>query len=671
MYKIPEKYRPYFIYLALTVITLAVFFQVRNFEFVNYDDNRYVTENRHVITGLTLGNILWAFASSHFFMWHPVTSLSHMIDCELFGLNPAWHHLTNLLIHIINALLLFEILRRMTNRLWPSAFVAAIFALHPLNVESVAWVAERKNLLSGFFWLLTIAAYIRYAKHPRTLNYVLLIFVFALALMAKPTTVTLPFVLLLLDYWPLDRFEKLPLRQLVKEKIPLFVLSAGLCVITIVTQQSGDVLSLNRQLPFLVRLANALVSYVTYIAKMIYPVHLAVFYPHPENTLPLSKPIIAFVLLVAVSIVLLYFGRRKLYLTVGWLWFLGALVPVIGLVQAGEQAMADRYAYIPLVGLFIIVAWGASDLLGNWKYRKVLLAVLSAVVVLVLSVCTWLQTSCWRNSRILFEHALAVNENNYVAHYCLGEWWFQQGKNGEAVARFHEALRINPNYLLAHTGLGAALAKQGKFDEAIERFRYVIKYDPESDETYYNLGVALAAQGKYDDALQQYRKAVELNPDYVTVYNNTGAILFFQGKLDEAVDCYQKALKLEPDYADAHNNLGAALSAQGKLNEAIDQFRKALQLKPDAPNTHCNLGYALSRQGKSDEGIAHISEALRLNPNFAEAYYYLALVLAQKGRIDEAVKDAERALELAQAVGNTQLANQIRKSLDSYKSRQK
>ncbi len=671
MNNIQNKTLVFLLYLALATITFAVFFQVRNFDLVNYDDNKYVTENRHILTGLTRENVIWAFTSGYAANWHPLTWLSHMLDCQLFKTNPAGHHLINLLLHIINALLLLAVLYKMTGSVGKSAFVAALFALHPLTVESVAWVSERKNVLSTMFWFLTLIAYVRYTKLRNLKWYFLALSFFTLGLMAKPMLVTLPFVLLLLDYWPLERLERKNLYYLILEKLPFFAFSTVSCIITFFVQRSGGAVALILKLPPNMRIANCFVSYIEYMRKTIWPSKLTVFYPYPLNTIPAWHIILAVLLLLAISVFAIFFASRHRYLFAGWFWYLGTLVPVIGIVQVGEQAWADRYSYIPLIGLFIIAAWAFPFLLKKVFVPQTMIAFLALIILSVFSVCTLLQLRYWRNSATLFEHALAINKNNYVAHYCLGDWWLQQGKNDKAVAHFNEALRINPNYLLAHIGLGITFAKQGKLDQAIERFRYGIKYDPEFAEAYYNLGVALAAQGKYNNALQQYHKAAELNPDYVTVYNNMGAIFFLQGKLDEAIDCYQKALKLEPDYADAHNNLGAALSAQGKLDEAISQFRKSLQLKPDAANTQCNLGYALARQGKSDEGIAHISEAVRLNPNLPEAHYYLALILAQKGRIAEAIKNAEQALELAQSAENTHLADQIRKSLDSYKSLQK
>lgn len=664
-----QKYRIAFIYLALTVATLAVFWQVRNFEFINYDDNRYITENQHIRTGLTIDNIIRAFTASHFFMWHPVTSLSHMLDCELFGLNPGRHHTVNLLFHIANTLLLFEILRRMTNHLWAGAFVAAVFALHPLNVESVAWVAERKNVLSGFFWMLTIAAYIRYVKYPRTSNYLMVFSVFSLSLMAKPTTVTLPFALLLLDYWPLDRlqqtmpnenepvpqFKKLSPWALVKEKIPLFLLSAALSVITIVTQEGGDVLQLNKQLPFHFRLANALISYATYIGKMICPIHLSVFYPHPGLNIPLWQPIASFVLLVAVSVILIYFGRRKPYLTTGWLWFLGTLVPVIGLVQAGGQAMAERYAYIPLTGLFIIIAWGASDLMNKWKYQKIASGILSIAVISALSICAWIQTSYWHDGQRLFEHALKVNSKNYMTRNNLGIIFIEQGKFAEAVEQFSSALQANPNYVQAHQNLGIAYDKMGHFKEEVKAYQNAIKLKPDLFEAYYALGAAYGKLSRFGEQIESYRKALKIKPDYAKVHFDLGVAYGKIGRFEDEIESYRLAVKIKPDFVEAYNNLGVACARIGRFQDSIQAFKKAIELKPDAPDSFYNLGAAYLKIGNFKDAAKAFKQVIKLKPDDASAYFRLGMVYLNLGDKDSAAKQYEILQKLNAEKANTLL----------------
>lgn len=520
MSKITDKYRVCFVYSALAFTTLAVFWQVSSFEFINYDDDKYVSKNEHIISGLTVDNIRWAFTQPHYFMWHPITTLSNMMDCELFGLNPGRHHLTNLLFHIANALLLFGIFKKMTGRIWPSAFVAALFAVHPLNVESVAWISERKNVLSTFFWILTIAVYIRYAKSQQISNYLLVIFVFSLALMSKPMTVTLPFVLLLLDYWPLNRAGidatgKI-WRHLICEKIPFFIFSAAVCVITVIVQKSGNVLKLNEYLPFSVRLSNALVSYFLYIGKMIYPLHLAIFYPHPGYSLSVWQPVVSLLALAAVSIAVIYFARRHPYLPAGWFWFLGTLIPVIGLVQAGDQSMADRYAYVPLVGLFIIIAWGIDDLLTGWKYRRIILSLSAIALIAVLSVCTCLQTSYWQNSMSLFEHNLKLNNRSIKIHYHLAMALSEKGKSSEAVAHLEKAVEINNNWFSPINSLAWFLAtrKNAEFynpDKAVQLAQRACELTGYQDPAILDtLAVAYASQNRFSEALVTAEKALKI-----------------------------------------------------------------------------------------------------------------------------------------------------------------
>jgi hypothetical protein len=462
-------------YGFLVITALAAYWPVLKCEFVKYDDDKYVTENPHVRRGITYESVIWAFTTPHFHMWHPLTSLTHLLDYQLFGLNPTWHHLTSLLFHIASTLLLLSILKRMTTAVWPSLFVAAAFALHPLNVESVAWVAERKNVLSTFFWMLTIAAYIRYTDRSCLGRFMLVVLVFALATLTKPMVVTLPFVLLLLDYWPLGRLQikrlnkeqdlaqteseqvdgrRVPLWRLFVEKIPLFVLIGALSAVTYIAQQKGGVMSGWGNVPLKYRCTNALVSYVSYISKMVWPSRLAVFYPHPFNKLPIWQVVASALVLLAVSVAVLWFARRRKYLTVGWLWYLGILVPVIGLVQVGSQAMADRYTYLPFIGLFIIIAWGLQELSANWRYRRIVLGASALAVLLALAICTRLQLRHWRNNRALFEHAISVTDDNFVMNNNYANVLKDMGQVEKAIEHFYRALRIRPNSPEIYNNLG-------------------------------------------------------------------------------------------------------------------------------------------------------------------------------------------------------------------------
>jgi len=637
------------VYGLLIIAALAAFWPVLNCDFVNYDDDKYVTENPNVKRGITRESVTWAFTSPHFHMWHPLTSLSHLVDCELFGLNPTGHHLTNLLFHTASTLLLFSILKRMTAAFWPCLFVALAFAVHPLNVESVAWIAERKNVLSGFFWMLTIAVYIRYAQRPALGRFLLLVLVFALAALTKPMVVTLPFVLVLLDYWPLGRFQwhhrserenfsrsgpeqagfqRASIWRLLLEKTPLFVLTVGLSAVTYIAQQRGGVVSDLGNVPLKYRAANALVSYVTYIGKMIWPGRLAVFYPHPFDKLPLWQVVISALLLLAITVAVIWFARSRKYLTVGWLWFLGTLVPVIGLVQVGAQARADRYTYLPFIGLFIMIAWGLPDLLAKWKYRSVALGAAALAVLLALSIGARLQLRHWRNNKALFEHAISVTGDNFVMNNNYANILNKIGQVENAIDYFYKALRIKSNSPEVHNNLGNALGKLNRVDEAIKHYKKALEMRPNFPQAHYNLAIALGKQGKIDEAIGEYRRALRFRPDDADTLSNLGLALAQKGNFDEAVEYYRKALKLEPEDVIAHGRLGLALAAISKIDEALEQFRIVLRASPDDIEMHCNVGILLGKQGKADEAIKAYRRALQINPNYTKARNLLEAALA-------------------------------------------
>ncbi len=665
MDRVPNKVYVFLIYVVLVLATFIAFEQVRRSGFV-YDDNQYVTQNPRVYGRITRESVVWAFTSTYAGNWHPLTWLSHMLDCELFGLNPLWHHLTSLLFHIANTLLLFWVLKRMTGAVWRSAFVAAVFALHPLHVESVAWVTERKDVLSGFFCMLTMAAYIRYAERPGIGRFLLVFLVLGLGLMAKPMLVTLPFVLLLLDYWPLGRLQlgqqnegkALPYSEsakagyqisttyrLIGEKIPLFVLVAVSSVITFIAQQSAGAMKLMENVPLNLRIANALISYLSYIGKMIYPGRLAVLYPHPADSLPMWQLVVSFVMLAAITAGVIYVARRR-YLTVGWLWYLGTLVPVIGLVQVGEQALADRYTYLPSIGIFIMVAWGAVELLAKWRYRKMTLGVSEGLLLIALLICTRAQVRYWQNSLTLYEHTLAVTENNYIIHNNYGNALHEKGRLDKAVTHFNEALRIRSDYPDAHVNLGVALVNRGKVDEAITHFKEALRINPNFAGAYSNLGSALTRQGRLDEAIVHFTKALQVKPDFAEAHNNYGNAMREKGQPDEAVAHFNEALRIRPDYQEAHVNLGMVLVSRGKVGEAIAHFTEALRINPNFAGAHSNLGGALALQGKLDEAIAHFTKALQIKPDFADAHNNLGTALARQGKLDEAIAHFKEALRI-------------------------
>ena len=639
------------VYGLLIIAALAAFWPVLNCDFVNYDDDKRVTENPNIKRGITRESVIWAFMSYHFHMWHPLTSLSHLLDYELFGFEPAGHHLTSLLFHTASTLLLFSILKRMTAAFWPSLFVALAFAVHPLNVESVAWVAERMNVLSTFFWLLTIAVYIRYAERPGIGRFLLVVLVFGLSIMTKAMVVTLPFALLLLDYWPLGRLQlkrvsdeqdleqteseqvdgrRVPLWRLLLEKIPLFVLVGALSAVTFIAQQRGGTMSGLGNVPLKYRLANALVSYVVYISKMVWPSRLAVFYPHPFNKLPIWQVVASALVLLAVSVAVLWFARRRKYLTVGWLWYFGILVPVIGLVQVGAQARADRYTYLPFIGLFIMIAWGLPDLLAKWKCRSVALGAAALAVLLALSIGARLQLRHWRNNKALFEHAISVTGDNFFMNNNYANILNRIGQVESAIDYFYKALRIKSNSPEVHNNLGNALGKINRIDDAIKHFKKALELRPNFPQAHYNLAIALGKQGKIDEAIGEYRQALRFRPDNADTLSNLGFALAQKGNFNEAVEYYRKALKLEPEDVIAHGRLGLALAAISKIDEALEQFRIVLKASPDDVEMYCNVGILLGKQGKTDDAIKAYRRALQINPNYTKARNLLNTALSKQ-----------------------------------------
>jgi len=559
----PPRYVKPLICLLLILSTVAVYGQLKDHGFLKIDDPEYVIENYSIHHGLTLKVVAWSFATNHAANWHPLTWLSHLLDYQLYGLNPRGHNLTNLALHVANTVLLFLLLVKLTAALWPSALVAALFALHPLHVESVAWVAERKDVLSAFFFLTTIWAYAWYTEAPSLRRYLPVFLSFALGLMAKPMLVTLPFVLLLLDYWPLGRlapaapaagkrggapppafrWSRQQILPLIWEKVPLLALTAASCALTIVAQKKAMApltLTLGS------RIGNALVAYVLYLGKTLWPLNLAVFYPHPENCLPLWQAVGAGLLLGGCTYLVLKMAGRHPYLLLGWFWYLGTLVPVIGLVQVGAQAMADRYTYIPLVGIFIILAWGAADLTASWRRRRLVLALAAGVLLPLLMVLAWVQTGYWRNTLLLFEHAARVTENNYSAYQLLIDLYGEKGRLAEAVSMFRNTIRIRPGYAEAYNSMGNAYAKQDMVAEAIAMYREAIRLKPEFARAYNSLGIDLGRQGNLDEAIAALKKAIDLKPDFSEAYCNLGIAYALQGKRQEAMAMFQEAVKINP-----------------------------------------------------------------------------------------------------------------------------
>ncbi len=732
--------------LALALATLATFWQVRSHEFITtFDDDLYIVDNEHVKAGLTFKGIVWAFTTAHAFNWHPITWISHMLDCQFFGVNPAEHLFTNVLIHIANALLLFLVLKRATANLWASAFVAAAFALHPLHVESVAWASERKDVLSTFFGILAIWAYLRYTEHPNIQRYLLTALLFCLSLLSKQMLVTLPIVLLLLDYWPLKRMKlaqqnslnrpqtipsvhygeqgrrpcrTISIRRCLLEKVPLLLLSvAASLVVYLVQLRTGTVRSY-LEFPLSCRITNALVAYVAYIGKMFWPAHLAIFYPHQESNLPLWQIIGSGLLLLFITTAVIYKARQMPCFLVGWLWYLVTALPVIGIVQVGVQAYADRYTYVPLIGLFIIIAWGAhaatclprhggNDLLSPLRWRRAVLAPVAVVMIAALAVSQHRQVKYWRDGMTLYTHAIQVTKNNWWAYHHIGELYFREEKFDDAIKYLNDALRIKPDFADAQNNIGAALARQGKFDEAIQHLNEALKINPDSAEAHANLGFAFAKMGDNKQAIEHYLASLQIDAAQPETQYNLANLFIEKGELDQAVSHYQEALKLKPEYLEARSNLAKALANQGKLEQAIELWQQLLQINPNEPVVHNNLATAYYRLGDFDKAVSHWQNALRLNPDNVSVLGKLAWLLAAcnnpkyrdptsafelaqraceltnysdprlldilaaayaaSGKFDDAVKTAEKALVIANLFGQKDLASNINKRINLYR----
>ncbi len=517
--------------MVLIVTTLVVYWPVKNHEFINFDDNAYLTSNPIVKRGLTFKNVTWALATGHAGNWHPLTWLSHMLDVELYGLDPGRHHLTSVLFHILSTLMLFILLKRMTGSVWRSGFVAALFALHPLQVESVAWVAQRKTVLSTFLGMLTLWSYVRYVEEPGGSRYLATLLLFMLGLLSKPMLVTLPFVMLLLDYWPLDRYRPGMQKNgnnarqwgvkswVFLEKIPFFALAAASSAMTYLVQREWGAVSSLDMIPLKLRISNALVSYIAYIVKMIWPQRLAVLYPYPAD-IAMWKVVGASMLLAIISLGVFVWMKRRPYLLVGWLWYVGTLVPVIGLVQVGAQALADRYAYVTLIGLFIMIAWGVPEFWGKMRLPRIGLYLIAAISVLMLMRGSWIQNQYWRNSVELFSHTLNITSNNFVVHNSLGGALAQKGRTAEAIIQFSEALRIKPDYAEVYSNIGGAMLRQGKLEEAMPFLRTGLRKNPNNAIAYNNLGVAWLRKGRVKTSIILFRKALQIMPDFSDAYEN-------------------------------------------------------------------------------------------------------------------------------------------------------
>lgn len=647
--------------VLLLAVTIGAYWPSTSNAFINYDDPEYVTANAQVQQGLTWEGLAWALKTDCASNWHPITWVSHMLDVTLFGRGPAGPHAINLLLHILNSLLLFLLLERMTDARWRSALAAGFFALHPLHVESVAWVAERKDLLSAFFGMLTLLAYRKYAevrndgRGRARIWYLSAMVAFVLGLMSKPMLVTLPLLMLLLDYWPLERLapdsvagRKASWQLLMLEKVPFGLISAVSCGVTLWAQQAA-MLSLDR-LGFGDRVANALVAYIRYLGKILWPDDLALPYLH-RGSWPAAVVLAAAALVIGISAGSIWLGRKHRYVVTGWFWYMGTLVPVIGLVQVGAQAMADRYTYVPAIGIFIIVAWGLGEVVGRWSQMKAVTVASSVLILAACGVVTHRQVQYWHDSETLFKHSADATADNFIALGNVGSALFDKKQLDEALEYYREAVRINPNYAEGLNSIGAILSAKGD-DTAIEWFERALAVQPALGDALFNMGnylarkgTALVGKGEREAAVGYFEAALRSNPDNYEARNNLGNVLMELGRMDEAVVQYRQALETRPDVAMLHKNLGEALAAKGKLDDAVLQYRKAIGLSNE-PGTHYSLGMTLAVQGKWDAAVIEYEQTVQGWHSNAEAYYNLGYALKMQGRLDLATSNFLEAVRL-------------------------
>ena len=682
----------------LFALTWLIFGQTLWHQFINYDDQDYVFANGEVVKGLTGHGIIWAFTGPHSFNWHPLTSLSHMLDCQVFGLNAGGHHFTSVLFHSIGAVLLFLVLWQLTTNyqlsasVWPSAFVALLFAIHPLRVESVAWVAERKDVLSGVFFFLTIGAYARYVRNPTGGGYALTMLCFAAGLMSKPMLVTLPVLLLALDYWPLNRFtasetskrkkQEKPgpgktAKQLLVEKIPLFALSIASSIATFIAQ--GSAVARIEQFPLGMRIMNAFSSYAVYIWQMFVPKDLTLLYPLTQSQITAGRMATGLLVLIAVTTAVIALRKTRPYLLVGWIWYVVMLAPVIGLIQVGSQAHADRYTYLPQIGLYVMIAWGIADLSASWPARRSILSAAALIITGGLAVLTWKQTALWRDSETVWRHAIKVSTANDTAFRNLGDALFVQDRYDEAIVAYKQALKANRKNAGAENGLGSAFMKTGSVERAVFHYQKAVELRPQDAENHNNLGNALCQKGAFQEGIAEYKRALELRPDPASLYNaetrfNLANVLLRLGQLDEAIANYRQALQIEPNDALCHDNLGTALLRKGAVPEAMEQYKEALRL--DSQSAQINGDYAWALATCSDPALRNGADAVQLAERARELSQgkdpvilrTLAVAYAEAGNFPKAIETAQGAGELARAQKNARLLSSLEREIALYQS---
>ena len=699
--------QPAFICLWLALVTLLVYVPVFQAQFIGHDDPDYVTANPHVLSGITLANLHWAFITTHAAYWHPLTWISLMLNSQYFGSGAGAFHAVNLLLHVANTLLLFLWLLRATGAKWRSALVAALFALHPLHVESVAWISERKDVLSTLFWMLALMAYTHYAKTGRISRYLIALLLFGIGLMAKPMLVSLPFVLLLLDYWPLRRFAGHKTFRLLIEKLPFLAFSIASASITLLAARERAMTPLDT-LPIFVRVENAALACTAYIGKMFSPTGLAVIYPYNLHPSPIFA-LLSLAALVIVSAAVIPIRRHKPYLFTGWLWFLVTLAPVNGIAQAGTQSMADRFTYIPLIGLFVIVAWGGWEALNALRIPLVAQAIGASVALALCAGLTRAQLQYWHDSVALFQHAANVTVDNGIAEANLGFALAEQAHYDEAIVHYKTALQNQPRATIWNN-LGQSLIATGKLQEAISAFQQALNLNPSFGSAHHNLALALARSGRQQESLGHFGDAARLEPENASVHNNYAIMLGRAGRTTEAIQQFQMALRLAPGMATTHFNLANLLAQQHAQDEAMAHYLEALRLNPGLVEAHCNIASLLLEKGRTEDAVAHYIAALQTKADYLPAMVSLAWVYAtasdeagsqhaaeavrlaeqacrisgckqsgvldtlaaayaNAGRFEEAVKTDEEALSIAKVAGENNFADSIRARIDLYKKR--
>ncbi len=666
------------VYALLILTTMAIYWQISGHEFINFDDNEYVYENAHVQQGVTLENIVWAFTSTVGANWHPVTMLSHMLDVHLFGLQPGWHHLVNLLFHLLNTALLFHLFHKLTRKMWPSAFMAALFALHPLHVESVAWISERKDVLSTFFWILTMLQYSRYVEKPGIIRYLMTIFCFITGLMAKPMLVTLPFVLLLLDLWPLARlpwtgngiycptidgphdrsahdrldarryppyglFKNNPYMAIVIEKVPFFIVVVAFCCIAFFVQRSDGAVAAVDLIPLESRIFNAIVSYGAYLIQMIWPFRLAIFYPFPE-IIPVWKVWTSALFLLLISLFAFRRVADRPWISFGWLWYLGTLVPVIGLVQIGSQSMADRYTYVPFIGIFLIIAWETDRLLQQFRPTRTVLVSLACLLLTCLSLLTWIQARQWQTSVTLFAYATRVTKDNSLAHNNLGLALLDRNRFQEAILHLSLSTWLKPGNAKLYNNLGIALMKAGQIEMAEKAFVHATEVNPGYWNAHVNLGIVLSRRGKNRQALAHFQKALSLNPHQGKAHYNMAMSLEKQNRIEEALYHYATAVSIDPRLIEALNRKKRLEKKRNRIEMAIRDIKEQLQRNPKDPSLLVEIGNLHGQKGAIDDAVAYYKQALEIQPDHYPAKMQLAFAYARNGAYDQAISWYRSAL---------------------------